>query len=449
MTVTPRRSVRFRVTALAVALFAVLAGAGAVTLVVLQRGALRESLDDTVQQRSSELADRYGSVGDDGFDVDSDDAIALVIAADGTVVSGTEIRHADALVRTSGSPARTGTITVDGIGRMRYRAVLIDPGPAGEEAVTLVVAASLDDVDEAIAALAVSLAVGVPVVVLLLGATVWWLVGRTLDPVEAIRVEVAGFGAGRLDGRVPEPGTGDEVDRLARTMNEMLGRLEVSVERQRRFVGDASHELRGPLTRLRTEIEVARADPDADHVATLDSALDDLVELSALVEELLVLARLDAGGRLSAHEVDLDVVVTAVLRRHRDDREIRVDGSAISAARTVGDERLLHRAIDNLVVNAMRHARSAVTVSVAETPAGCTIDVDDDGHGIDPRDRERIFERFTRLDEARTRDAGGAGLGLAIAREVVHRHHGSIDVDDRPGGGTRMRITLPPHGPSI
>ncbi len=300
-----------------------------------------------------------------------------------------------------------------------------------------------DDADEATAALKESLSVGIPVVFALFGLTVWVLVGRTLRPVEAIRAEVATFGDGRWDGRVPEPGTGDEIDRLAMTMNEMLARLERSAERQRRFVGDASHELRSPLTRLRTQIEVVGADPDADRDQALDATLDELVELSALVEDLLVLAGLDDGRTMNTTEVDLDVVVTRVLSPYRDRPEVTIDGSGIAAARTNGDERLLRRAMDNLVRNGVRHATRRVTVASRVDGDEAVVIVSDDGPGVPLADRRRIFERFTRLDHARARDDGGAGLGLAICHEVVERHGGSLSVTDSPDGGACFTIRLP------
>lgn len=300
-----------------------------------------------------------------------------------------------------------------------------------------------EDADEATATLKGSLSVGIPIVFVFFGLTVWVLVGRTLAPVESIRSEVETLGDGRWDGRVPESGTGDEIDRLARTMNEMLARLERSSERQRRFVGDASHELRSPLTRLRAEIEVVQADDSADRDAALAETLQELVELSALVEDLLALARLDAGRPVQEAEVDLDVVTTQVISPYRTGSDVRVDGSRIEATRTTGDERLLRRAIDNLVRNAARHATSLIAVETSVVDTVARISVSDDGPGVPPADRERIFERFTRLDDARSRDEGGAGLGLAICRDIVESHGGTVTLTDAPEGGARFTIELP------
>lgn len=300
-----------------------------------------------------------------------------------------------------------------------------------------------EDADEATATLQATLAIGVPIGVAVLGVGVWVLVGRTLRPVEAIRTEVSTFGDGGWHRRVPEPGTDDEIDRLARTMNEMLDRIDTSIERQRRFVGDASHELRTPLTRLRAQIEVAQGDLDVDTAEVLQATLDEVAELSGLVDDLLALARLDDGRPLDRREVDLDVLVTQVVRPYRDDPSVTIDGSGIAAARVLGDERLLRRAVDNLVRNAVRHARSTVRVTTAETDGTATVRVVDDGPGVPIADRERVFERFTRLDDARSRDEGGSGLGLAICRDVVTAHGGTVGIEEAAAGGAAFEVRLP------
>jgi signal transduction histidine kinase len=308
-----------------------------------------------------------------------------------------------------------------------------------------------EDVDEATSALAWTLVVAVPVVAVALGGLVWWLVGRTLRPVEGIRSEVARIGGRELHRRVPEPSTDDEVGRLARTMNEMLTRVEDATGRQQRFVADASHELRSPLTRMRATLEVDLAHPDrADATATHRSVLEETVGLQHLVDDLLRLARIDAArpDEPTARElVDLDDVVLRLARRLRADDRVAVDTQGVGAAQVVGDRAQLARAVGNVVDNAQRYAAGTVTFSLAEQNGHAVLMVADDGPGIPPSERERVFERFTRLDAARGHSTGGTGLGLAIAREIVQRHHGTLAVDPTHHGGTCLVLTLPTTTP--
>jgi signal transduction histidine kinase len=318
------------------------------------------------------------------------------------------------------------------------------------------VADAREDVDEATGALAGTLAVAVPVVVVALGGLIWWLVGRTLRPVEDIRAEVARIGGRDLHRRVPEPPSDDELGRLARTMNQMLARVEGATRRQQRFVADASHELRSPLTRMRATLEVDLAHPDrADLPATHRSVLEETVGLQHLVDDLLRLARSDAAlpgepggpGEPGEDLVDLDDVVLRLTRRHRADGRVTVDTGGVGAAQVVGDRAQLARAVANVVDNAVRYAASTVTLWLAEQGGEAVLAVADDGPGIPAADRERVFERFTRLDDARGATTGGAGLGLAIARDIVRRHGGTITVDPSPHPGARLVIRLPVADP--
>lgn len=437
------RSVRFRITALAVLTFVVVAAVSGVALVVQQRRTLRENVDDAVEQRAEDLVALAGrGIGDLEL-TGGDDIVAQVVDRSGRVLAASgELAGEAALFPPLEGSFDRGTVELPEVDRARYVSIAVDLGGAGPGVVH--VAGSLDDVEEATAELAAALAAGIPVVVAVLGSAVWILVGRTLRPVERIRSEVAGFGPGGWRRRVPEPGSGDEVDRLARTMNDMLDRLEVAAERQRRFVDDASHELRSPLTRLRTSVEVAlRGSDPADGV--LAEVHHDLVELSTLVEDLLVLARADANVPPRRAEVDLDVVALGVIRPFRR-RGTTVDTTGIGAARCLGDERLLRRAVENLVRNAARHADHLVQVSVRTEHGRAVLEVADDGPGVPAAERDRIFERFTRLDDARSREAGGTGLGLAIAREIARVHGGDVTVGDRTGGGASFRLVLPADG---
>jgi signal transduction histidine kinase len=277
-----------------------------------------------------------------------------------------------------------------------------------------------------------------------LAGLIWWLVGRVLRPVEAIRAEVDRISASRLDRRVPVPPTTDEVARLAATMNAMLDRLAGSSERQRRFVADAAHELRSPLARLRTELEVDTAHPSSADLATTHAAvLAQTVVLQRLVDDLLLLARGDAGAlAVQARPVDLDDVVERAAEGRRGIRAI--DTRAVRPAQVGGDEAQLARAVGNLLDNAVRHARTDVTVSLEVDAQGAVaLTVADDGPGIPSEASDAVFERFARLDDARSADDGGAGLGLAIARDIARRHGGDLTLLDGGPLGARFLLTLP------
>ncbi|HKH04273.1 MAG TPA: ATP-binding protein [Acidimicrobiales bacterium] len=456
-------SVRFRVTALATfALFAVLAATG-VALVLAQVRVLTGGLDESLERRADDLAALVGAgpppaVLPGGED---DDVVAQLLGPDGTVVAASEaLDDQPALPVPEG--AVDGPVTVDPFlpdddEEYRVLARLVDT-PGGER--TLLVAGELDDVTESSGVLAGSLLIAVPLASALLAALVWWLVGRTLRPVEAIRAEVAGIGGADLHRRVPVPPIDDEVARLARTMNGMLDRVEDGVRRQQRFVADASHEMRTPLARMRAEMEVDEAHPGtADTVATRRSVLAEVEGLQRLVGDLLYLARSDAGALDGASgvaapavertAVDLDDLVlagAATLRLVA--RDVRVDTSGVTAAQVLGSADQLARVVGNLADNAARHAASSVAFTLAEDGERAVLTVTDDGPGIPAEDAERVFDRFTRLDEARTGGRGGTGLGLAIARDIVRRHGGTIAVDTAPRAGdgpagARLVVTLP------
>jgi signal transduction histidine kinase len=316
---------------------------------------------------------------------------------------------------------------------LRYQTV---ETPTGD--VTVVAASPLAEVTRSLDAVRRSLWFGLPLVVVLVGAVAWFVTGRALHPVEAMRMEAEAITHSTLHRRVPEPATADEVGRLARTMNAMLDRLEGSAERQRRFVADASHELRTPVATMRTELEVARrAGNEAALRRAIDGALAEEARLEALLADLLLLASVEEAPAAGSEEVDLAALAAAEAERPRA-VPVTVEGSG--AVR--GSRRQLERVVRNLLDNAGRHARAAVAVTVA---SGRLV-VDDDGPGVPEGDRERVFERFCRLDEGRTRDAGGSGLGLSIVKAIVERHRGRIDVTSDVGRGTTFRVHLPAAG---
>jgi signal transduction histidine kinase len=333
-----------------------------------------------------------------------------------------------------------GTATVDGE-RAEYRFAETEATDSRGETVVVHAGASLEAQQDAVRTAATVLLIGFPLLLAVVAGVTWLVTRRALRPVEGIRREMAEITASEdLSRRVPEPGTHDEVARLARTTNETLAALETSVERQRRFVADASHELRSPIASLRTQLEVAAAHPE---LLDLDGAVEDTVRLQRLAADLLLLARLDAGERPAGTRVDL-VALAREEAAGRDRVTVEAEPDGSGGLEVAGSRGQLGRVLANLLDNGERHARSSVTVSVGRVgDREAVIRVADDGAGVPETDRERIFERFVRLDDARSRDEGGAGLGLAIARDVAVRHGGTLTAHAAPAGGALFELRLP------
>ena len=423
--------------------------ASAVGLVVAQERLLTRAIDEALIQRADNVAGdvRRGVLGAElPAEGDPEDSFLQVIGPGGRVLAySPNAANTPAAVgpHPTGVPQRIRTIHGIALSNEEFRVLTrrIDTvaGPR-----TLVVGKNLDDVSESVQVLVSSLAVAIPLVTLLLALLVHWLTGRALAPVESIRSAVAEIRGADLDRRVPNPRSRDEIARLAHTMNEMLDRVEDATDRQRRFVADASHELRGPLTRLRSSLEMAIAHPDGDPDAVLRVLLEDTVSLQRLVDDLLLLARSEAGAleRVMA-PVDLDDLVLAEVQLLRQRASVDVDATRVSAARTLGDAHQLARLVGNLASNAERHASGLVTFELREVDDHTELVVADDGPGIPPEHHETVFKRFTRLDEARSRDSGGFGLGLAIVADIVARHQGTVSVASQNGAGARFEIMLP------
>ncbi|WP_089311639.1 sensor histidine kinase [Actinomadura mexicana] len=294
-------------------------------------------------------------------------------------------------------------------------------------------------------AIGVLIMLGVPLLTFLAGYGTWLSVSRALRPVDRIRRDLDEITVTDLERRVPQPPRRDEVGRLAESVNATLDRLEEAVARQRAFVSDVSHELRSPLTALRMELELAMSAPeDADVPAALRAILVNTERLSAVVDDLLSLARLDADRTSPRERVDLtEITDQEVLRRPRRAQVTVLSEGPVTVRGGRGD---LARLLTNLVDNADRHAEHEVLVILrTESPATAVVEVIDDGTGVAPEDRERVFDRFARLAEGRHRDAGGTGLGLAISRDIAEAHGGSLVLTDRIDGvpGARFVLRLP------
>ena len=323
------------------------------------------------------------------------------------------------------------------LNRAAYRSSTDDDGQVGvieattvhtaQGPLTIYAAVFGSQVQRSTGILALGLAIGLPLILLVTGLLTWFLTGVALRPVDEMRAEVASIAEDELDRRVEVPPGDDELSRLAATLNEMLERLDDSQAAQRSFVSDASHELRSPIASLLTTIEVARSRPDATDWTRVSTVVEaEVRRLKALVDDLLLLAtRSELRGEVASIPVDLDDIVFAEAERLRLQGQLAVVSREVSAARTLGDPLELQRIIRNVVDNASRHAKTAITLSLRTDGAWAYLQVGDDGPGVDLATSDRLFERFARAETARDRPSGGAGLGLAIVASVVGSMGGS------------------------
>jgi heavy metal sensor kinase len=295
-----------------------------------------------------------------------------------------------------------------------------------------------------------TLLVLVPVGVVLAAAGGWILARRALRPVDRMSQSALRISAEDLSRRLERRGTGDEIDRLADTLNAMLARLQAAFGEMQRFAADAAHELRTPLTALKGGIEVAlRAErPAEEYRRALSSSIEEVNQLIRLAEDLLLLSRSTGGLSAVRRPVDLEPLCLEALEvglRLAKGKGVAMRVGPMTTAVARGDAAALRRALLNLVDNAVKYtpAGGSVVISLERSPEGTTLVVEDTGIGIDAADAQRVFEPFVRLDAARSRDTGGTGLGLAIARSIVLAHGGTLDVESRPGAGSRFTIRLP------
>ncbi|MFG2774453.1 sensor histidine kinase [Streptomyces sp. NPDC048350] len=458
-------SVRARATLGATAVVAVALVAAGIAVLLSLRGNLTSQADGEADGVAREVAGRiaagtpYPSLDlPDGEDnpvqvVDRDGRV-LAVSEGLTAISGTGVpgvtpeaspgtgRDADDDADDP-EPGEIGDVTWHGQGSAGvdgesgdYRFTRVEVTDRRDETVLVFAGASLGAQRDAVGTAATAMLAGLPLLLGVVAGVTWLVTRRALRPVESIRREMAEITASQdLSRRVPEPATHDEVARLARTTNETLTALESSVERQRRFVADASHELRSPLASLRTQLEVAAAHPE---LLDVPGAVEDTVRLQNLAADLLLLARLDAGERLAGAPVDLAALAAEEAGGRRG-----VTVAVTESVEVTGSRGQLGRVLANLLDNAQRHARAEVAVTVRREGDRAVLEVADDGPGVPEAERERIFERFVRLDDARGRDEGGAGLGLAIARDVAVRHGGTLAVREAPAGGALFELRLP------
>jgi signal transduction histidine kinase len=378
---------------------------------------------------------------------DDKNSFVQVVQA-GKLIAATSNLHSQPVVLGgSGSDVRTiSDVAVDQDAPFR---VLEIPVTKDGVRYSVVAGSSMDEGEDNLGVTRRSLALAVPAVVLLVAALTWLAAGRALRPVEMMRAEVEHITSRGLDRRVPSPSGTGEIARLARTMNAMLARVENSVASQRNFVADASHELRNPLASLRAELEIALAQPDrVNWTQVTRNALGDTRRIERLAHDLLLLAHLDSEV-VRRTPVALGRMAADALREHPMRPRLHQQIDVEAAVMVYADPAQLRRLIDNLLDNATRHAQQRVEIHVRRNGDLVELTVRDDGVGVPLADRERIFQRFVRLDDARSRSSGGSGLGLAIARDIAHSHGGTLTVH-AANPGAAFSLSLPalttPHG---
>lgn len=459
-----RLSLRARLTIMSTALLAVALAAGAVLILTALDRSLTGSLDDVARQRGQDVARL----------IDTGNLPDPVPVSGGT--AGIQVVDSQQRVRAA-SPGGDHLVPIlepADVERARDgEAVLLDgarlgiddslrvvgvPAGTADDPLTVLVASSLLEADRTVRFVRLLLLLATPLLLATMATLFWLVIGAALRPVEELSRGAESVTADRTDARLPVPAADDEIHRLAVTLNGMLARLQAASERQREFVADAAHELRSPLTSVRTQLEVALRHGDAgDWRETAEGLLEESERMSRLVDDLLVLARLDESTLVRpprARPVDLDELVCDVVARRGD------TGAHPPVVQTAGpgvlvraDPEALARAVTNLLENAQRFARSRVIVAVYPTDGAdrthCIVEVVDDGPGIAEADRDRVFERFSRVDGSRVRDAsvGGAGLGLAIVRATVEAHGGRVRLSDAEPG-LRVELVLPVESPA-
>lgn len=402
------RSLRVRATLAATLVVAVALGIAAAVLVATLRANLRDSADAEAARRVVLAA----PLAIQGYTAKSKPLAGspdpdVIVGKDDISVSNTLSEGAAVATWAQPTDFAVASMTVS-----------TDAGP-----VTVAARASLLPAQEALDTLNRALLPGIPALLVVVAGMTWFSVGRTLAPVASIRAKLAHITARDLHQRVPVPESQDEVAALAGTVNGTLDRLETAVETHKRFVADAAHELRSPIATLRARLELA------DPSELTREALRDIERLQALAADLLMLARLDAGEPLLTDELDMGQVAAEESLRRTTSR-VRLELDVQPDVVIQGSRGHLARLVTNLVDNAVRHAAATVVVRVAHRDDEAILEVLDDGPGIPPEHREAVFDRFTRLDEARARDGGGAGLGLAIARDIAVLHGGTLVAQD-------------------
>ncbi|MBG0741688.1 HAMP domain-containing histidine kinase [Paeniglutamicibacter antarcticus] len=451
--VLDRWGIRNQSTAAAVGVVALALLAGGVLLLVLLQNALTASTDSVLRTKANDVAALITSqdVAEAGQSISTAarvDLLIQIVDASGKVVEASDpslkTRPMSSLDSAPGKSEVQTVSTLAGVPGDGEYYVVATGARSGSEKYVVLTARSVQVQSDTVRTVALFLLLATPVLLLIVGLSVRFLVGRSLRQVETIRSQVAVIDGRRLGDRVDVPPTRDELAALATTMNAMLSRIETADTAQRQFLSHASHELRSPLTTLRTGLEVSAGDPT--HRAWQDIApvlQSETLRMGHLVEDLLTLSKADDSGfTLRRTDVDLDDVLATELSRLRATGS-RAVVSQVQPVRVAGDPGRLAQILRNVLDNAERHALTTVRATLKPDKGEAVLWIDNDGPPVPAPERERIFERFVRLDESRSRDTGGSGLGLAIARTLAEAHGGTITTGQAPDGFCRFEIRLP------
>jgi len=446
-----QQSLRARLTLIATALFSFAVIAGVILVLVVQRYALTRVLDQSASRTARDIGRKVAA-----------DVIPRALGGTSGGITAIQVvdKHDGVLAASAGADPALSLVNEDQLEAIRGgdRLTIEASGYAGRLRVlgrtvgdkTVLVFTELNRVDDSVRILTRAALIGGPLAVLLMATATYGAVTLSLRPVAALRHGAADItAAGLARQRLPVPDAQDEIHRLAVTLNAMLDRIDSATSRQRTFVGDAAHELRSPLASLRVQLEVAqRLGPTADWNGVIDDVLVDVERLDRLVEDLLTLARLDESGSVGRREpVALDELVGSVASGYVHAQvPVRVEAAPVTVA---GNPDALRRVVINLVDNAVRYAATEVLVTVGATTRDgeprALLTVEDDGRGIPPAERSKVFDRFYRVQESRSRASGGTGLGLSIVRDIVRNHDGRVRMTERAGGagGLRAEVLLP------
>lgn len=424
---------------------------GSLLLLMVYRNQLTSSLDRSLQQQvtdRAQLIDRGSDPQSLVTVLQDEEALVWIGTPDGTAVAvGNTVQPLESPVpAVIGQVQETELLVLEFEHDQPEQEVMnlrLASAEAADGQLVVVAAAETETVDHAVTALGRLFLIGLPPLLALVAGLTWVTTGRALRPVEGIRSRAAEISGTNLSGRVDVPESGDEIEHLAVTVNAMLDRIESHDYSLRQFTADASHELKSPVANLRALVDTADI-TDPSWTVLQGQLTGESDRLRNLVDNLLFLASTEAGRPIGKPTtISLDELLFDEAQLVAATGDVVVDLSGVVPAQLAGSATDLGRLVRNLVDNAVRHAAGAVSLAITESDDAVTLVVGDDGKGIEPQDREQVFERFTRLDEARARGDGGSGLGLAIVRHIADSHGGTVSIGESPLGGAEFRVRFP------
>ncbi len=439
--------VRTRMVVSACAFVAITLALGGALLVYGQRSSLVDGLTTNAELRADDVAATLekGTLPSELTVPREDEGFIQILDQFGAVVASSD--------NIDGEPALfSAVVPLEGFVRFTVSSVPVGDNSfrviarrvnSQDGTFTIYVGHSLESVNDSVRSLTALLLVGLPLLVLVMGFITWITTNRALKPIETMRRDVESMTAGKLDERVTVPAPNDEVRRLALTMNDLIDRIELAQRMQNQFVENASHELRSPLASLRVQLEVWRPNAsEAERGLAREHLLSETIRLQLLVDDLLDAARISRTRSFPKGIIDLDDVIFDVAQRIRVTTRHTIKLGNVSAGQIRANLSQMERLVTNLIDNAVRHCVSVVSLGLTETDSQVVLTVADDGPGIPQADRQRIFDRFERIDDGRGRNEGGFGLGLSIVADISRSHDATVTVADN-NPGAKFTVTFP------